>query len=140
MRPRVPSATQKVSSFVTIPTKGAIMQDILTWGALVAAGGSLIAIITFWMNRGKAEAEACAKADAASGAAHAALAKADQVASELVDARIAFASEYARQRDLVASETRFATAFDGLRTELRGTNDRLDRILERFAHQHVAAA
>jgi len=34
------------------------MQDILTWGALIAAGGSLVAIITFWMNRGEAEAEA----------------------------------------------------------------------------------
>jgi hypothetical protein len=51
------------------------MQDVLTWGALIAAGGSLAAIVTFWMNRGKAEAEALAKADAASATAHAALAK-----------------------------------------------------------------
>ena len=49
------------------------MQDVLTWGALIAAGGSLVAIVTFWMNRGKAEADALAKADAASVTAHAAL-------------------------------------------------------------------
>jgi len=41
------------------------MQDVLTWGALIAASGSLVAIVTFWMNRGKAEADALARADAA---------------------------------------------------------------------------
>jgi hypothetical protein len=51
------------------------MQDVLTWGALIAAGGSLVAIVTFWMNRGKAEADALAKADTANATAHAALAK-----------------------------------------------------------------
>ena len=52
------------------------MQDILSWGALIGAGGSIIAIITFWMNRGKAEANALAKAEAAHSVAVAATAKA----------------------------------------------------------------
>jgi hypothetical protein len=37
---------------------------------------------------------------------------------------------------LAAAETRFAVAFDNLRTELRGTNERLDRVIEGQA-KHV---
>jgi hypothetical protein len=66
---------------------------VLTWGALIAAGGSLVAIVTFWMNRGKAEADALAKADAASATAHAALAKAEIVSAQLAEARIEFARD-----------------------------------------------
>ena len=73
------------------------MQDVLTWGALIAAGGSLVAIVTFWMNRGKAEADALAKADAASATAHAALAKAEAVSAGLAEARIEFARDYANK-------------------------------------------
>ena len=112
------------------------MADILTWGALIAAAGSLAAIVTFWMNRGKAEAEACAKADAATAAATAALAKAELVAGQLADARIEFARDYASHKDLAAADMRYAAALDSLRTELRGMNERLDRIIEKFA-QHA---
>jgi len=111
------------------------MQDILTWGALIAAGGSLVAIITFWMNRGKAEAEACAKADAAASTAHAALAKVEIVSGQLAEARIEFARDYASHKDLAAAEVRYAASLDSLRTELRGMNERLDRIIERFTQQ-----
>src|SRR5438093_10753945 len=105
------------------------MQDVLTWGALIAAGGSLVAIVTFWMNRGKAEADALARADAASATAHAALAKAEIVAELLAEARIEFV------RDLAAAEVRYAASLDSPRTELRGMNERLDRIIERFTQQ-----
>ena len=98
------------------------MQDVLTWGALIAAGGSLVAIITFWMNRGKAEADA--------------LAKAEIVSAQLAEARIEFARDYASHKDLAAAEVRYAAALDSLRTELRGMNERLDRIIERFT-QHA---
>jgi hypothetical protein len=108
------------------------MQDVLTWGALIAASGSLVAIITFWMNRGKAEAEAAAKADAAAATARTALAKAELVAEQLADARIEFARDYASHKDLAAADMRYANALDSLRTELRGVNERLDRIIERF--------
>ncbi len=111
------------------------MQDVLTWGALIAASGSLVAIVTFWMNRGKAEAEASAKADAATSAATAALAKAELVSGQLADARIEFARDYASHKDLAAADMRYAAALDSLRTELRGMNERLDRIIEKFA-QH----
>jgi hypothetical protein len=97
------------------------MQDVLTWGALIAAGGSLVAIVTFWMNRGKAEADA--------------LAKAEIVAEQLAEARIEFARDYASHKDLAAAEVRYAAALDSLRTELRGMNERLDRIIERFTQR-----
>jgi hypothetical protein len=111
------------------------MQDVLTWGALIAASGSLVAIVTFWMNRGKAEADALAKADAASATAHAALAKAEIVSAQLAETRIEFARDYASHKDLAAAEVRYAAALDSLRTELRGMNERLDRIIERFTQQ-----
>ena len=111
------------------------MQDALTWGALIAASGSIIAIITFWMNRGKAEAEASTKADAATAMATAALAKTEFVSAQLAEARIEFARDYASHKDLAAAEVRYAAALDSLRTELRGMNERLDRIIDRFS-QH----
>ena len=61
------------------------MQDVLTWGALIASGSSIVAIVTFWMNRGKAEAEATAKADAAAVTARTALAKAEFVSEQLAE-------------------------------------------------------
>ena len=112
------------------------MQEVLTWGALIGAGGSVIAIITFWFSRGKAEAEAIAKAETAQTMAAAALDKAELVSSQLAEARIEFARDYASHKDLAAAEMRFAAALDSLRTELRGMNERLDRIIERFT-QHA---
>jgi hypothetical protein len=112
------------------------MQDFLTWGALIGAGGSVIAIITFWMNRGKAEADALARAEGAHAMAAAALAKAEDVAAQLAESRVEFARDYASHRDLAAAEVRYATALDSLRSELRGMNERLDRIIDRFT-QHA---
>lgn len=36
------------------------MQDVLTWGALIAAGGSLVAVAKFWMDIGAAMASVAA--------------------------------------------------------------------------------
>jgi hypothetical protein len=112
------------------------MQDILNWGALIGAAGSIIAIVTFWMNRGKAEADALARSDGAYSAAANALAKAERVAAQIAEARIEFARDYASHKDLAAAEVRYATELDSLRSELRGMNERLDRIIDRFS-QHV---
>ena len=88
------------------------------------------------MNRGKAEADALAKADGAHSIAVTALAKADHVATQLAEARIEFARDYASHKDLATAEVRYATALDSLRSELRGMNERLDRIIDRFS-QHM---
>lgn len=103
----------------------------LTWGALIASLGSVVAIVTYWMNRGKAEA----RVEMAIASASAACAKVDFLSLQLSDARIEFASDYASHKDLAASEARYATAIDGMRAELRGVNERLDRIIEGFGKQ-----
>jgi hypothetical protein len=102
------------------------VQDALTWGALVLAGGSLVGVISFWMNLGKA----LAKGEAASTLAGAAIAKCEMLASQLADARVEDAREYATHNALAAVETRFVRAVDELKIEQRGTNERLDRIIE----------
>ena len=85
--------------------------------------------------RGKAEADALTRADGAHCVAAAALAKVDLVAAQLAEARIEFARDYASHKDLAAAELRYAAALDSLRSELRGMNERLDRIIDRFS-QH----
>ena len=72
----------------------------------------------------------------AAAAATAALTKAELVAGQLAEARFEFARDYASHKDLAAADMRYATALDSLRTELRGMNERLDRIIERFT-QHA---
>jgi hypothetical protein len=55
--------------------------------------------------------------------------------SSLAEARIEFARDYASHKDLAAAKVRYAAALDNLRTELRGMNERLDCIIERFTQQ-----
>lgn len=109
--------------------------DIMPTIALAGACASIIAIVTFWMNRGKAEAESLAKAEGAHSISLAALAKVDLLSVQLSEARIEFARDYASHADLAAADVRYAAALDSLRTELRGMNQRLDRILDRFSGQ-----
>ena len=110
------------------------MHDVLSWGAVVGTGGSIIAIVTFWMNRGKAESEVLTKAEAAHAAAASAMAKAESIAGQVAEVRVDFARDYASHRDLADAEVRYATALDSLRSELRGMNERLDRIIDRVTH------
>jgi hypothetical protein len=110
------------------------MQDVLTWGALIGAGGAIIAIITFWMNRGKAEAEALAKAEGAHSIALSALTKTELLSTQLNESRLEFARDYVNHKDLAAAEARSADLMNGVRSELRGMNDRLDRVIENNRH------
>ena len=100
--------------------------------SVVEAAGSIIAIITFWFSRGRAEAESFVKAESATAIATSALAKADLLAATLAEARLEFARDYASHKDLAAAELRYAGALESLRSELRGMNERLDRIIEKF--------
>jgi hypothetical protein len=108
------------------------MDGLPTWVALFAAGGTVLALITFWVARGRAEALAIAKAEAAEAKASTAYARAELVAAQLAE-RIEFARDYATHKDVAAAEVRFAAALDSLRAELRGMNNRLDRIIDNFA-------
>jgi hypothetical protein len=57
-----PERMRRAQGFVERGNLGRGRTGVLTWGALIAAAGSLVAIVTFWMNRGKAEADALAAA------------------------------------------------------------------------------
>lgn len=111
------------------------MNEFLTWSALIGAGGSIITVVTFWMNRGKEQATALIKSDAALARVELLGIQLAQSRNEMAEYRVEFARDYATHKDLAASEARYATAIDGLRIELRGMNERLDRIIEGFINK-----
>jgi hypothetical protein len=67
--------------------------DVITWTIIIAGGGSFVAVTTFWINRGRAEAEALAKAESADAKASSAQARAELLAAQLAGARIEFARD-----------------------------------------------
>jgi hypothetical protein len=102
------------------------MQDFLTWGALVASSGSIIALVRFWMWIGAK----VAKAEAAAAIAQAALAKADLTAAELVTHKVEAANRYATAAALAEAERDISAKVDGVHRRLDMVNERLDRVLE----------
>jgi hypothetical protein len=107
--------------------------DLISWAPIIGSFGSIVAVVTFWYARAKAEAEALSKATAATTAAATAMAKADLVSTQLAEARIETAREYVSRKD-------FSESLEGLRSELRGMNDRLDRIIEKVTVPYRGAA
>lgn len=122
--------------------------DATLLGWLVGASGVLLALITFWLNRGKAEAESFAEAKMAREEARSAQVMASTVSAqhtlmmkqlaeyqlEVANKFGAFSDKYASNQDLAQVEARVATALDGLRQEFRGLNDRFDRMFEHVLH------
>ena len=117
--------------------------DAVPWAALVAAIGALIAVITFWFQRGKEigqlEERLTARRDDVDAkmanlqsVGISALGKAEMAMAQMSEMRVEIAREYVSHRDLVAAEARSASALSEVRGELRGMNDRLDRIIEKF--------
>lgn len=96
--------------------------DALTWGALILAGGSVVAVIKFWMDLGAAVARA-ARAEGA----------VDALQRELQTFSQRVAENFATAKDLAAAESRFAAAVDGMRNDFRALTDRLDRIFEKLS-------
>lgn len=106
------------------------MGDVLTWGALIAALGSVITLVTFWVNRGRAEGEATAKVEQALGAARDAKQIAIEAHSKIGMLEAAFgiyreriAAEYVSRQTLREVEDRISGAIEKL-------GDRLDRSFE----------
>lgn len=104
--------------------------DVLTWGALIAGLGSLATLITFWVNRGRAEGAA----EARLASAEAATVDSKRIALE-AHAKIALlegsfgvyreriAAEYVSRQTLREVEDRISGAIEKL-------GDRLDRSFE----------
>lgn len=106
------------------------VNDVLTWGAMIVAGGSIVAVISFWMNLGKGQGEFGAKitslerdlADSKSIglAAHS---KISLLESAFGVYRERIAQEYVSRQTLREVEDRISGAIEKL-------GDRLDRSFE----------
>lgn len=102
------------------------MSDLVQWGALIAAVSACIAIAKFWIDRGKAEE----KAESAKLTALALHARVEIIAASLTDFKVEVAQKYATGASLEAAERQMTEAMNGVRDEVRGLNQRLDRIIE----------
>lgn len=99
------------------------MNDVLTWVGLVAAGGSIVAVITFWMNRGKAEGENAATSVDAKKIALEAHAKISALDASFGLYRERVAADYVSRTTLREVETRITDAIDRI-------GERMDRMME----------
>lgn len=93
------------------------------WGAIIGATGSVIAVVTFWMNRGRAEGENSATASDAKKIAidaHEKIAALD-AAFGLYRERVA--ADYVSRDTLREVEERITRAIDRL-------GDRFDKIID----------
>ncbi len=104
------------------------MTDLLTWGAIVAAGGSIVAVIRFWVDMGKAYA----KAETAANTAILLAAKVELLGGNLAEYKEKAAREFASHASIQVAETRFATAVEGMRADFGRLTERLDRLIERM--------
>jgi hypothetical protein len=102
------------------------MENAVTWAALIAGIGAMVAVSTFWMKIGAR----LNKADSAAAIAQVALAKADLVSMQLAEYKVEAAGKFASSSDLADAERRFATACDGLSARFDRMAERLDRVLE----------
>ncbi len=102
--------------------------DALTWGAVVVAGGSVVALIKFWMDMGAA----VARAASAEAMGTAALGRAAMVSDDLNKFKVEVARDFkdvASTNELSAAESRFTDAVHGLRDDFRAMAERLDKVL-----------
>lgn len=105
------------------------MQDFLTWGAVIAAGGSIIAVVRFWIDIGKQQAHA----DAAAIAAAASQAKLEIIAERFAEYKAEAARTYATVKALSETEAQLASGFErgmqGIYTRLDGLTQRIDSLI-----------
>lgn len=90
------------------------VQDFLTWGALVMAGGSIIAVVRFWIDIGRAYQ----RADDANKAA------------SLMAANISLLTERFNAFQVECARTYVSAG--ALQDAMRGISDRLDGVTQRL--------
>lgn len=101
------------------------MKELLTWGGLIASGGSIAAVIKLWLSVG----EKLQKAEDAARQSQAALSAVATLNADLSSHKVMVAQEYVTLKAMEGVEERFSKAVDGLREEMRGMNQRLDQFL-----------
>lgn len=112
--------------------------DVVTWGAVALAIGSVISIVTFWTRysdrltaaRAKAD-EAIKEADEAKKDAVAASAKADALSAKLYQIEIWARDEFVRKASFETVVARVERGFVDLKTEI---SSRLDKMADKIDH------
>ena len=111
------------------------MENVITWGALAIAIGSILSIITFWTRYSdritKAEGRAAQAEDSAKAASlHAA---GLQAKLEMLqrDYREAAALKFVSDKELAQAEQRFTGLVEEIKRDIRGVTERLDRVLDK---------
>ncbi len=110
--------------------------EALTWGAVIAAAGSIIAVFKFWIDQGKAQQ----RADDAIEAARLNNASSSLMMQQLNDFRVAAAQTYATRSALAEAEQQLArsieSAVQGVFTRLDTLNTRIDTLINITKQPH----
>lgn len=120
------------------------MEGSIGWVALFGVGGTVLALVAFWMQRGKEQQEAISEAKAAREAAAAVAAtvsavnlrctfieqQVHSVQLEFANKYLEFADRFASNKDLQAVDARVGVALETVKTECREINRRLDSVLD----------
>jgi glutaredoxin 2 len=101
------------------------VNDLLTWGALIAAGGSLVAVGKFWIDMGKSQQVA----EDARILVTAALAKLELLTSNINEYKVTAAQTYATNAALKEAEQSLARS---LENTSQGIYQRLDNMTTRL--------
>ena len=97
----------------------------VTWVAVITALGALLGVAKFWMDMGATRQQA-ESAQAQAIAAHAAV---EILKTSVSDLGRETAREYATHEALRTSEERMTAAVGGMRDEIRGLNERIDKFI-----------
>lgn len=103
------------------------MEQAAIVGALVLAGGSILAWVKFWMDQGK-QAQ---RVESATAIATTALGQAEVTKSRLHDFEVRASQEFATHKALAGVEERNNTMMQEFRRDIRGLSERLDRVLDK---------
>jgi hypothetical protein len=114
------------------------VENVITWGALALAVGSILSILTFWTRYSdritKAEAKAAEADKAAQSASIHALglqAEIKIMQRDFADYREAAALKFVSNNALASAENRFTGLVEEIKRDIRGVTERLDRVLDK---------
>lgn len=99
--------------------------EAITWASLVAAAGSVVALVKFWMDLGRL----MEKADAAEHLAQVNAAKCELQSSNLADFKVMVAQNYATTRALADTENTLLQAVRGIDGRLDNLTNRIDDLI-----------
>lgn len=99
-------------------------------GALCAIVGAVGAVVGFWMRFSERVSKAESSAQAATIGLSAMQIKVESHQKELADYKTLAAGMFVSDKELGIAEQRFAGLVQEIKTDIRGVNERLDRVLE----------